>query len=517
MSGNLKNSLNNETKVKYSKLKDKLKSFIMDEEKSFKLIDPKTGKERKIIMDPEKSFKLVNLDGEEVKLKGKLFKINLEKIKVKKKTKITKAEEEKILVLLDEKDLKDKKYEKSKFEKFFTEPTFNLLEILIALVLIGVIAIFVTLGAKDKDNNNNTLNDPNKEYETINDSRLTEFIDLYTDVINNYYQNVDSDELLDTVTKAMIEYLGDAYTGYIDEYEARNLKDRLEGKYNGLGFEIATRTDDDAVIVTNIFKGTTAEKSGIKPGDVIKSVNEIDVTGKNSGEVSILIKDKLTGVIRVVVEREGKLMTFDIEKGEVIIQAVSTEMFGNTGYIKIDSFSKAAVLQVQNALSKLEKEGMTSLVVDVRNNEGGYLDSAFHISDLFIKKNKVIYKLKTSKETKTFKGTASSSKNYKVAVLINGGSASAAEVFALAMRDSYGATLVGSKSYGKGTVQETTELSTGSLVKYTVAKWLGPNGESINGVGIVPDVHANLGAAYMKEQTHENDGQLQRAIKAVTE
>lgn len=315
----------------------------------------------------------------------------------------------------------------------------------------------------------------------------------------------------------MLEYLGDSYTGYLDEYEARNLKDRLEGSYEGLGIEIATRTDDEAVIVTGVFEGSAAEKAGIKPGDIIKSVNEVEVEGKNSGEISILIKDKLTGTIRVVVERDEKTLTFDVKKGKVIIRSVTSELFGTVGYIKIDTFSNAAVSQVQEALLELEKAGMTSLVVDVRNNEGGYLDSAYRIADLFIKKNKVIYKLQTNEGTKVYESTSNSSKKYEVAVLINGGSASASEVFALAMKDSYGATLVGSKSYGKGTVQETAELSTGSLVKYTIAKWLGPNGESINGTGIIPDILANLGADYMKEQTYENDGQLQRAIKAVTE
>lgn len=540
MSGNIgdkiKKELKNENNFKLVKeLDGKRIRVLMDNKNSFKLIDPKTGKHIKVLMDNDKSFKLVtnpnakkilmdndksfrllNRNGETINFKlkdGSSFKLMVNNKTKSKKKKV--SNEDKILELTD---VKKEKKQRSKFETFFVEPSFNLLEMIVTIVLISSLLVFAVLWiCRDNGVGPSSLNNPSNKYQTITDSSLTEFIDLYTDIVENYYEDINTDELLDVVTKAMIEYLGDNYTGFMNEYDARNLRDQLNGKYEGLGFEIATTKEDEKIVVIKVYEGSPAEKAGILAGDVIKSVNEVSVDGKNSGEISLLIKDKLTGTIKVVVDRDGEEKSFFVKKGTVIINSVHTELFGTTGYIKIDVFSNMAVNQVQSALSDLESKGMTSLVVDVRNNNGGYIDSAYNIADLFIPKNKVIYKLQTNKDVKTFKGTANNAKDYKVAVLINGGSASASEVFALAMRDSYGSLLIGSKSFGKGTVQETSELTSGSLVKYTIAKWLGPNGESINGKGIVPDIYADMGADYIKEQTYENDGQLQRAIKAVNE
>lgn len=497
--------------------------FLMENDKIFRLIDPKTGKNLKVLMDDKYSFKLVTYSGKKdttISDLGKKFSSKTRKlvnIKLKDGTNIkftTDGNNKKNKVEVVKGKANIENYGKSKFERFFTEKSFNLLEVMISLILavIAIILLFGILKDDKKPSDNNSLNG----YESIKDSSLTEFIDLYTSITNNYINDVDSSEMLDVVTEAMLKYLGDNYSGYLDPSEARSLMDKLNGKYQGLGFEITTDENGDSK-VTYIFENSNAFKSGIKVGDKILSVAGIDVTEKNSSDISLLIKDKLSGLLKVEVERDGKKLEFDIEKGDVIINAVTTEMFGNVGYLKIDAFSNMAFDQVKNALNDLESKGMKSLVVDVRYNNGGYLDSAYKIADLFIEKGKNIYQLKTNKETTVYQAVTADKKNYKVAVLINGTSASASEVFALAMKNSYGATLLGSRSYGKGTVQETTQLSTGSLVKYTIANWLGPNGENINNKGINPDKFVDMGAAYIKDQTYENDGQLQEAIKVVSE
>lgn len=444
-------------------------------------------------------------------MKKNFDKETKEKDKIKLAIKGKKKENEETLEIVDL-DTVHKK-EKTKFKSFFTEPSFNLLEMLITLILVCSIVGVAIIWIEKKDAQEHK-NDSLNGYESIKDGRLIEFIDLYTDIIENYYDNVDSDELLDIVTESMVEYLGDAYTGYMDKAESRNLQDKLEGKYEGLGIEVGT-TKEEKIVVAKIFEGSPASKSDIKIGDVIKEVAGISLADKSASELSLLIKDSLTGKISVLIERNGKEETIVIDKGTVIINSVTTEIFDNVGYLKIDTFSNSAVNQVENALLDLESKGITSLVVDVRYNNGGYLRSAERIADLFIPKNKIIYQLKTNKKTTLYKALSATKRDYKVAVLINGMSASASEVFALAMKESYGATLVGTRSYGKGTVQQTSELSTGSLVKYTVASWLSPNGESINQKGITPDENADIGSEYIKNQTYENDGQLQAALKAI--
>lgn len=444
-------------------------------------------------------------------MKKSFDKETKEKDKIKLTIKGKKKEKKETLEIVDLDTVRKK--EKTKFKSFFTEPSFNLLEMLITLILVCSIVGVAIIWIEKKDAQEHK-NDSLNGYESIKDGRLIEFIDLYTDIIENYYDNVDSDELLDIVTESMVEYLGDAYTGYMDKAESRNLQDKLEGKYEGLGIEVGT-TKEEKIVVTKIFEGSPASKSDIKIGDVIKEVAGISLADKSASELSLLIKDSLTGKISVLIERDGKEETIVIDKGTVVINSVTTEIFDNVGYLKIDTFSNSAVNQVENALLDLESKGITSLVVDVRYNNGGYLRSAERIADLFIPKNKIIYQLKTNKKTTLYKALSATKRDYKVAVLINGMSASASEVFALAMKESYGATLVGTRSYGKGTVQQTSELSTGSLVKYTVASWLSPNGESINQKGITPDENADIGSEYIKNQTYENDGQLQAALKAI--
>lgn len=488
--------------------------LLMDNDKSFKLIDSKTGKSIKVLMDDDKSFKLVT-NKSIIMPNDKSFKLvnNDLKITLKngKSIKLSKNSSNKKIKFVSGEEEKNKN--KSKFEIFFTEKSFNLLEILVTIVLVVAAMLLVTDVLKDdKDDNKSSLN----EYESIIDPNLTEFIDLYTKINENYYKDIDSGEMLDKITEAMLEYLGDTYSSYIDEAQARNLMDELNGKYEGLGLQIST-DDNKNLVIVNIFEKSNAYNSGLKAGDIITEVAGIDVTKKDSSEVSLLIKDKLSGVLTVKVKRGKEELEFAIKKGTVIIDSVTSQVMDKVGYVKIDTFSAMTANQVAEAIKSMNEESIERLVIDVRYNTGGYLDAAYNVANLFVEKGKTIYQLKTSEETTKYTAKTGNKFSYPVAILMNGTSASASEVFALAMRDSYGAKLVGAKSYGKGTVQETSKLSTGALVKYTIANWLGPKGENIDGVGIKPDVDVSMGSLYMKEPTQKNDKQLQEAIKVVSE
>ena len=456
-------------KSKFEALDGKKVRILKDNENSFTIIDPKSGENLKVYIDKDNDLSLKNPD--------------IKRIKNSTKKHLPKKEGNRII-------------------SFFTKSSFNLLEMLFTICIVVVLSIIVITYVGEGDVEKEVVPVTNIE----EDPRLTEFLNLYRDILNNYYDNIDTNDLLDTITKTMLDYLGDTYTGYLDIYEARNLQDKLNGGYKGYGIELGTDSNKNNVI-TEVFPNTPAEKVGLKVGDKILSIGGIDVTEKSSGEISIMIKDRISTRVEVVVERDGEVLSFNIEKDDIIIKSVSSEIIDNVGYIKIDSFSKTTFTQFEETLKDLEKNNISALVVDVRNNNGGYLNVAYNIADLFISKGKTIYKLETNKKINVYKANMDSTRGYKVAILINKGSASASEVFALAMKDSYGAIIVGENSYGKSSVQETTQISTGSLVKYTVATWLGPNDENIGNIGIEPNIKIS--------NNSKTDDVLNKAIEAV--
>lgn len=245
-------------------------------------------------------------------------------------------------------------------------------------------------------------------------------------------------------------------------------------------------------------------------GDIITKVADNDVQNSTLSVVSNLIKST-NGTTTIEVLRGGVYKTLEINVEKVSIPSVSSNNFDGVGYIKITTFSNNTYEQFKTALSSLEKENIDSLVIDVRNNGGGFLNAAVDIAELFIEKGKNVYGLETKEKTEYYKDSTKESRKYKVGILLNSASASASEILAAALKESYGATLLGLTSYGKGTVQETSELETGGMIKYTTAYWLTPNGNKINNVGLKPDVE--ITGDYNDDMDYESDTQLLTAIK----
>ena len=257
-------------------------------------------------------------------------------------------------------------------------------------------------------------------------------------------------------------------------------------------------------------------KLGIKRekiGDIIVKVNNKSVTESSAEEVSNIIKGGEKENIKISVLRGGITLDKEVGRKKVSIPSVESKIIDNVGYIYISTFSNTTYSQFKEALETLEKEDIKNLIIDVRGNGGGYLNSAVDIAELFIEKGKNIYGLE-SKGSKTFyQDETNEKRNYKINILMNGSSASASEILASALKESYNATLIGTKSYGKGTVQETQKLETGGMIKITTAYWLTPNGNKINGKGLNPDIEIN--GSYYEGMPYEEDIQLQEAINAV--
>lgn len=348
---------------------------------------------------------------------------------------------------------------------------------------------------------------------------LSKFVDTYYAIKDNYYGELDNEKLVDSAIKGMISAIGDEYTSYSDTDDADNFKQTVSGIYEGIGCTVGVNLDNKIVVV-DMFKDSPAEKAGLKVGDIIIKIDGEDFVGKSSTDMSNYVKFSKNSKVVLTIIRDEETMELDVERKKIEIPYVSGEVITKDdikiGYIDISLFSSTIYDQFKRELEKLEKENISGLVIDVRGNSGGYLSGVTDILNLFLKKGDVIYQLESGNKKQIKKDTTKEKRGYPVAVLVNGGSASASEILASAIKESYNGFVVGTKTYGKGTVQQTTTLPDGSMVKYTVQKWLTPNGNWVNEVGVEPTDTVELDISYAENPIMENDNQLQKALELVT-
>ena len=431
-----------------------------------------------------------------------------------------KDEIEKVDIENKEMDTEDKKGEEddqnSSVREIIVEKKvgFNYLEVILIMIITLIIGGF--LGGFV----NQFVTKPTKQESSTVSDEFQEFLNTYEDIKENYYEEIDEGEMLNAGIKGMIDYLGDKYSVYMDEEETEEFNEQVEGKYVGIGTEIM-QLEDGSVVVSNPFEGSPAAKAGLQAGDVIIRVNDTDVTGKTSSEVSNLIKKSADSTVNITVRRDDKEKTFTIERETIEIESVDSSVFDvndkKVGYIYISIFAANTYQQFEQALEDLEKDGIDSLVIDVRSNSGGYLDCVTEIASLFLGKGKVIYQLDTKGIVEKVYDETKTKRDYPIAVLINSSSASASEILAASLKESYGAEVVGVNSYGKGTVQRAYQLENGATVKYTIQKWLTPDGNWINEVGVEPTLRVEMNVDYYQNPSDETDNQLQEALKKVAE
>ncbi len=382
---------------------------------------------------------------------------------------------------------------------------FNLISVIIIICITSVVSA-VTAGIIVTNNYNLSYSD------LSNDKELTDFIKAYSNIVNNYYEDVDKEKMLDSALNAMLNYLGDNYTTYLTDEQRKALEESLQGTYQGIGVEI----NKDRVI-TKVTKNGPAEAAGLQAGDKFMSIDGTKLNDTDGNAVGLLIRGTDKKAVDIVVDRNGEELTFNVKIGTIEEPAIVYGMQeNNIGYIQISKFSRPLTSQMENALKELEANGMEKLIIDLRNNTGGYLDSAETTASLFLKKGKLIYSLEDKKSKEDYYDQTETSKDYPIVVLINNNSASSAEILAAALKDSYGAVLVGQTSYGKGKVQQTYDMEDGSMAKFTSARWLRPTGDCIDKKGIKPDFEVA-----QTTQTNENgeeiiiDTQLVKALEVI--
>lgn len=347
-------------------------------------------------------------------------------------------------------------------------------------------------------------------------SDLKEFVATYNDIVNNYYTSVNKEELIDAGIKGMINYLDDPYATYFDGTNSTTFNQTLEGNYEGIGVEVTS--DNNKVKVTKVFDDTPAKKAGIKVGDYITKVNGESTEGKTLSEVVSSIKNAKSKDVEITITRDNQEKVLKVTRTTVDMPYTSSKVYEQNGkkigYLKIEMFSNNIGKQVKKELTSLEKQKIDKLVIDVRDNPGGYLTQVTDILSLFMTKKDVIYQLQTKdKKQKVYGISSKAAYKYPVTIIINENSASASEILASAFKETYGAEVVGVNSYGKGTVQKTGDLNNGDTIKYTVQKWLTPKGNWINEKGVSPTKEVKLELADGKTLTEDNDTQLKAAIE----
>lgn len=354
----------------------------------------------------------------------------------------------------------------------------------------------------------------------LSDSSHVQKIEYLEKMIDQeYLGEVDNDEMAEGVYAGLVYGLGDVYSRYYtaDEYAQETAS--TDGAYAGIGVSIQ-KNKNGGVQIAECYEGGPGADAGLQTGDVITAINDTDVTDMELSDVVSLIrenKDK-TIVLTVFRENEEKSREISVDVTDVELPSVFGEMLDKkTGYIQITQFTGVTPQQYKDMFDELKDKGMERLVIDLRDNPGGLLTSVCDILREILPEGLIVYTEDKygNREEETCDGKHQL--NMPLAVLVNENSASASEIFAGAVQDHGVGTIVGTTTYGKGVVQELRQLSDGSAVKLTVSNYYTPNGNSINKVGIKPDVEVKLASELLNkdEITHEEDNQLQKALDVI--
>lgn len=386
---------------------------------------------------------------------------------------------------------------------------FNTIEVvliaILALAFGGVVGVVLAYTAKPLSIITNT----------DSPSDIQEVEKIYDNLLSKYYGEIDKQTLSDAAIKGMIEALNDPYSTYIDAENTDDFDEQIYGYYVGIGTEI-TLNDENQFEVTNIFENTPATDANIELHDIVVKVNNEDVSGKTVSDIGKLIQGEIGTDATLTLRRGEEEFDVTITRDRIDLISVTSQIFEKDdkriGYIKVTNFASNTFNQFQTALNELEENDIESLIIDVRDNLGGQLEVATQIASLFLTKDKVVYQLNTNGIIQPIYSTGPGSFQKPITVLINGATASASEVLAIALQESADATVIGTTSYGKGTIQESYKLSTGATIKFTVQEWLSPNGNTVNEVGVKPDIEVSETGNSGETDTLETDTVLQTAI-----
>lgn len=319
-------------------------------------------------------------------------------------------------------------------------------------------------------------------------SKYDKLLGLESIIENDFYQEVSEDDLINGAIKGLFEGLNDPYSQYYTEDEFQSLMEQTSGSFVGIGVYIGINSEDDKITIISPIEGSPAEEVGIKSGDIVVEVEGKSVESKTVDDVIKQIKGKENTKVNLTVERDGKELNFDITRKTIVTKSVSSEVKDDDiGYLRITSFDENTYNEFEENLEELQSKNIKGLVIDLRDNPGGLLDVCVEIADDLIGKGTIVY-TKDNSGKKDYYKSDDNELNMPIAVLINGGSASASEILTAALVDNGKAIAIGETSFGKGLVQSVKQLKDGTGYKLTTAQYFTPDGEYINGKGITPKI-----------------------------
>ena len=325
-------------------------------------------------------------------------------------------------------------------------------------------------------------------------SKVEGKLNALNSVLSNkfYFDQADEEKAADNIYKAYLSSYGDKYTVYYTADEYKKLMETTTGKFYGVG-ALCSLNEAGGVIVVDAFDDGPAYKAGVRDGDIVIKVDDTDITGMDLSSAVALIKGEKGTQVKLTVLRDKETLTFSIIRDEITTPTVDYQMLDDSiGYIQISQFDEVTTEQFKSALTDLKNQGLKGLIVDIRDNPGGMLNVVVNIADEIIPKGLIVYTDDVNGNRKEYNGSSDSELNVRMAVIVNGNSASASEIFAGAMQDYGKAKIIGTQTYGKGIVQTIQPLTDGSAIKYTVAKYYTPKGQDIQGNGVTPDIVVEL-------------------------
>lgn len=329
----------------------------------------------------------------------------------------------------------------------------------------------------------------------------------YNQLASNFDGKLDQQKLTEGASKGLVEAAGDKYTEYMTAKEAEEFNKSLSGDVGaGIGVELAK--DGQSVKVVRVLAKNSAQSAGILPGDIILKVNDEDVSKKSTAEVSSKIRGDAGTTVKISLLRGQDIKEFSVTRAKIENPSVELSKNGDVAILSIYRFDSETGALAKKYAEEIKNEGFSKVILDLRGNGGGYVQAAKTVASLWLEKNALIVSEKTgSKTIEEIRATGNNPlKGMKTVILLDGTSASASEIVAGALKENKAATIVGEKSYGKGSVQTTVDMSGGALLKVTIAKWYTPNGENISNNGISPDVEvkASENQSYLLNDVQKN-------------
>lgn len=346
--------------------------------------------------------------------------------------------------------------------------------------------------------------------------------EILSSYINRFYLNdIDYGKMGDIIYKAMVSGLDDKYAAYYTKDEYRDISEKTKGEFCGIGAYISQGKNDNSLKVAGVVKGGPAEKAGIKKGDIIVEVDGENIQGKDSSYAVSKMKGKKGTNVSISVMRKGnkKPITFNIKREVIHDNTVSYKMLDNNiGYISVSAFETVTKKQFKSAVDCLEKKNEKGLIIDLRDNGGGLLDTALDMLDQILPKKLVVYTKDKNGVAEEYYTKDDKEIKIPIVILVNGNSASASEVFCGALRDYGKAKLLGTKTFGKGIVQSSFAFRDGTGLKFTTSKYYTPKGINIHGTGFEPDikVKSNGKMTALKESGYKVDNQINAALDYLT-